>query len=246
MKSTPLARVALALSTLWPTPLAAQTETTLSDLVRPSLVAEQAGRPQAPPARRPAAAAKTPAVTFRPFFLVAGEQFAASKTFDAVFGMASVRPFFGGGVQVTWRRGFFVEVGVSRFSSTGQRVFVSDGRTFPLGIPLLVSVTPVDITGGYRFPVSKSLIPYVAAGLLRDAYAETSNFNETSDDLNTAGTGFVVRGGVEFRVHRLVGVGVDAHYAQVTGVLGTAGASKAFGENDLGGIGVRVRLLFGR
>jgi hypothetical protein len=55
-----------------------------------------------------------------------------------------------------------------------------------------------------------------------------------------------VLGGVEFRAHRWVGVSVDVHYTQVRGILGSAGISKEFGEDNLGGTAVRVKVLVGR
>ena len=93
---------------------------------------------------------------------------------------------------------------------------------------------------------SKVIVPYVAAGVGRYAYSETSSSNETGEDVAESHAGFVVEAGAEFRVHRRVGVGVDAQYTRVTGILGAAGLSQAFGENDLGGTSVRVKILVGR
>src|SRR5581483_2285762 len=64
----------------------------------------------------------------RPFLLITGEHLAATRTFDATFGERALRPFWGGGVQIGLRRGLFAEVAVSRFSDSGQRVFVSAGE----------------------------------------------------------------------------------------------------------------------
>ena len=119
-------------------------------------------------------------------------------------------------------------------------------RSFPLGIPLTATVTPFEVTGGYRYRLSKVIIPYVAIGVGRYGYSEDSSFNDTGEDVSESHAGFVVLGGVEFRVHRWVGVGVDAEYTHVTGILGAAGISQAFGEHDLGGTSVRVKILVGR
>lgn len=188
----------------------------------------------------------TPAVSFRPFFLAAGEQFAASKTFDAVFGPRSMQPFFGGGVQVALKQGVFVELAVSRFKQTGERAVVVDGQVYRLGIPLTATITPIEITGGYRFTLSRVIRPYAAAGVGRYRYAETSTFNEAGEDVDASQIGFVVMGGAEVRLHRWVGVAVDAQYTRVSGILGDAGISKEFGEKDLGGTAVRVKVLVGR
>jgi hypothetical protein len=202
--------------------------------------------PLAGQTRRPVASAKEPPFSLHPFFLASGEQFAAGKTFDAAFGTESVRRFWGGGVQIGLPRNLFVEIAVSRFSATGERAFVAGGQVVPLGIPLTAPVTPFEVTGGYRYRLSKVIIPYVAVGVGRYAYSEDSSFNDTGEDVSESHAGFVVLGGIEFRVHRWVGVGADAEYTHVTGILGAAGISQAFGEHDLGGASVRVKILVGR
>ena len=202
--------------------------------------------PLAGQTRRPAPSAKEPPFFLHPFFLASGEQFAASKTFDAAFGTESLRPFWGGGVQIGLRRNLFVEIAVSHFSATGERAFVAGGQAFPLGIPLTATITPFEVTGGYRYRLSKVIVPYVGVGVGSYAYSERSSFNDTGEDVSESHAGFIVLGGIEFRVHRWVGVGVDAEYTHVTGILGDAGISQAFGEHDLGGTSVRVKILVGR
>jgi outer membrane protein W len=149
-------------------------------------------------------------------------------------------------VRIGVPHNLFVEIAVSRFSATGQRAFVAGGQAFPLGIPLTATITPFEVTGGYRYRLSKVIVPYVAAGVGRYAYSESSGFNDTGEDVGESHAGFVLFGGAEFRVHRWVGVGVDVEYTHVTGILGAAGVSQAFGEQDLGGTSVRVKILVGR
>jgi hypothetical protein len=186
-----------------------------------------------------------PAVSFRPFFLATTEQLAAKKTFDAVFGQ-SRQPFWGGGVQVALQSGIYVEIGASRFKKTGQRAFAFNGQTFPLGIPLTATITPFEVTGGYRFRLSPGVIPYAGVGISRYAYVETSDFSDAAENVDTAQWGYLIVGGAEFRVHRWVGVGVDAQYTRVTGILGSGGISREFGENNLGGTALRVKVMVGR
>ena len=210
------------------------------------LLVVMCGGPLAAQSRPTANPASQPAVSWRPFFLASGQQFAAAKTFDAVFGARSIRPFWGGGLRVDLQRGVFVEVAVSRFSETGQRAFVNDGQVFPLGIPLKTTITPFEVTGGYRYALSRTIVPYVGVGVARYAYSETSAFNDAGEDVADSHAGFLVVGGAEFRVHRWVGVAVDAQYTHVPGILGAAGVSQAFGEKDLGGTAIRVKILVGR
>jgi opacity protein-like surface antigen len=193
----------------------------------------------------PAAAQDPPPLSIRPFVVGTVQSFAAKETFKAAFDTAAA-PFFGGGVQVVlWDR-FVAEVGASRFRKTGQRAFLSGGQTFKLGIPLTATITPVEVTGGYRFPMWQHARPYVAAGIGSFGYKETASFADAGDDVDVRKTGFVANGGFEFRVHRWVGVSVDAQYSHVTGILGTAGISQQAGEKDLGGVAARFKLIVGR
>ena len=188
---------------------------------------------------------EVPSVSFRPFFLFSAERPAAKQTFEAVFG-DSLQQFWGGGVQAAFRSGLYVEVAASRFEKTGQRVFVSNGQVFPLGIPLTARITPLEFSGGYRFAVSPRIIPYGGAGVARYAYTERSDFADPGEDVDTTHSGYLVLGGVELRVHRGIGASVDVQYTRVRGILGSGGVSKEFGENNLGGTAVRVKVLVGR
>jgi outer membrane protein W len=197
-------------------------------------------------AAAPAAAQTAPIVSVRPFVMATAQSFAASDTFDASFGK-TVLPFFGAGIQVVVNDGFFVELGVSRFRQTGERAFLSNGTPFKLGIPLTATITPLEITGGYRFkPRDPRVRPYVAAGFGTYAYQETSSFAEAGEDVDTTHSGFVMNAGAEFRVHRWVGLAVDVQYSHVPGILGTGGLSQQAGENDLGGVAARMKLVVGR
>lgn len=193
----------------------------------------------------PLAAQDAPAVSIRPFALATEQSFAAKQTFEAVFDTRTA-PFFGGGVQVVVFDRFVAEIGASRFRKTGQRAFVSGGNTFKLGIPLTATITPLEITGGYRFTVTPRVRPYVAAGYGRYAYKETSDFADPGENIDTHHSGFVANGGVEFRVHRWVGAAADVQYSRVRGILGTAGISQQTGEKDLGGVAARFKLIVGR
>ncbi len=195
----------------------------------------------------PVLAQDPPPLSIRPFAMATGQSFAATQTFNATFGKTFF-PFFGGGVQVVVHDTFFVEISASRFRQTGQRAYLNLGKVFQLGIPLTATVTPVEVTGGYRFRFKKfpAVRPYVAAGFGSYGYTETSSFAEPGDDVSTRHAGFVVNGGAEFRVHRWVGIAGDVQYSHVSGILGTAGVSQQAGESDLGGIAARVKVVVGR
>lgn len=196
----------------------------------------------APPAR-----AQSRAIGVRAFALAADERFAADTTFKSVVGSAT-QPLWGGGVDVVVHRRFFVDFTVSRMSKSGQRVFLNNGEVFSLGIPLRMSLTPIELAGGYRLPIGRSprVIPYGAAGVGLYEYSETSDFASAGDDVRTSHAGFLARAGVEFRVTRWLGVSGDAQYTHVPGIFGRGGVSLDANEHDLGGLAGRLRVLVGR
>jgi hypothetical protein len=198
------------------------------------------------PAPRPAAE-PAPALSIRPFVMGTELSFAAIDTFDATFGK-TYGPFFGGGVQVVIHDSFFVEASASRFRQTGERAYLSGGQAFKLGIPLTATITPFELTGGYRLRLKQvpKVRPYLAAGLGSYSYQETSQFSEAGEDVDARHVGLVVNGGAEFRLQRWVGLAVDVQYTHVPGILGTGGVSQQAGEKDLGGVAARFKLVVGR
>jgi hypothetical protein len=197
-------------------------------------------QPRQPPMTKPAA----PTFSIRAFGLLTEQAFAAPTTFDAIFG-SSNGPFFGGGAQVVHRDGWFGEFSVSRFKKDGERAFRSGGQSFQLGIPLTATITPVEVTGGYRFTLRRhrNIVPYVGAGIGSYGYRETSGF---SDDVDTRHVGYLATGGLEVRVHRWVALAVDGQFTHVPGILGNGGISEDVNEKDLGGTAVRFKFIIGR
>jgi len=188
-----------------------------------------------------------PSVSLRPFVMGTEQAFAAVNTFEAVFGQ-SRQPFFGGGLQVVFGGRYYVDATASRFKKTGERAFRNGGKNFGLGLPLTAEITPFEITGGYRFPLRgvHALVPYAGAGYGTYAYKETSPSSDPDENVNVRHGGFIAAGGLEFRVQRWIGVGIDAQYTHIPGVLGSGGISKDAGEKDLGGLAARFRLIVGR
>ena len=190
--------------------------------------------------------AQSPDIKVRPFALVAEERLAAQTTFNATLGSAA-KAFAGGGVDVVVHRRYFVDFTVSRMSTTGQRAFVSGGTAFPLGIPLRVSLTPIEVTAGYRFaPRWTRVVPYAGAGVGSYAYTESADFAAAGDDVSVRHAGAVLTAGAEVRVARWMAVAVDVHYTRIPGVLGQGGVSKEVGEDNLGGLAGRVRVILGK
>src|SRR5688572_19459314 len=90
--------------------------------------------------------------------------FTAQKSFEAVLGTKS-GPVFGGGVEAVLPQRVFINVHASRFQKTGERVFIFDGQQFDLGILTRVRVTPIELTGGYRFDFGWRVVPYAGGAL---------------------------------------------------------------------------------
>jgi opacity protein-like surface antigen len=177
--------------------------------------------------------------------LVTVQGFSAKDTFNGIFGSA-VGPFWGGGAQIVLRSGIYAEVNVSRFRKDGDRAFLANGDVARLGFPLTATITPVEVTGGYRVRLRRhaSLIPYVGAGVGSYGYRETSDSSD--EDVSTRHVGYLAVGGVEYRVHSWIGIAADLQYTHIPGILGSGGISEQAGENDLGGTAARFRIVVGR
>ena len=202
-----------------------------------------------------------PAVTVRGFVDVNQQWFAANDTFENVFGETSA-PFWGLGAQVVgWEGRLYGEFGLSRIARenrelVGERVFVSSGTVYKLGIPLRSSIKPWKVVGGYRFQVAPRLVPYAGAGVTSYAYTEESDFALPAENLDVNRRGFVIQTGVEVRAHRWVGFAVGLERTRVTGILGEGGLSRLYTsgdleggddtESDLGGWAVQFRFIIGR
>jgi len=214
----------------------------LSAVLALSAVASAASAQVRPPVT-PSSPSDAPALSLRPFFVYAGERFAAQDTFEAVFG----RPFqslYGGGLQLAFRSGFYVDVTATQFKKIGQRAFFFEGQGFPLGIPLTAKLTSFELSSGIRFWASPRFLPYVGAGVGTHRYLETSDFDD--GDFTARHVGYLVVGGAEFRLGRWFAVSGDVQYTRVPGILGEGGVSRETGESDFGGTAGRFRLIIGR
>jgi hypothetical protein len=177
----------------------------------------------------------------------------AHKSFDAVLDTRSGLDV-GAGAQVAWQsgrlRGLFVEVDASRFEEIGQRVFIDDGEVFPLGIPLTIGLTPIEVSAGYRLNtvrrtrggvVASRLASFLGGGVGSIGYREVDDESTITDRF----TAYHVMGGADVTVWRLLQIGAEARYRWVPDGLGIGGASDAFNETDLGGTTIRVRIGVG-
>ena len=168
----------------------------------------------------------------------------AKQSFEAVLGTSQLKAF-GGGVEVAdiWKH-VFVRVAVTRARKTGSRGFVSGSQFFSNGIPLTMTMTPVEAGGGWRFVSKKGsrLTPYAGLSFLSVGYTETSTFADAADNTSERFTGQAVFGGVEIGVAKGLTVTAEAQHRRVPNALGAGGVSKDFAETDLGGVTVRITI----
>jgi len=204
---------------------------------------------QTRPPSRPVGPPPPPPPTFavRVFADAGVDRFAASRSFNAILGKDS-GPIYGGGGEVVLQGRWFARVNLWRFEGVGERALRLDNQTFRLGIPLTVTILPIEVTGGYRIPLGRrrSFIPYIGGGVGSHSYKETSSFATGEENVSERFTGYQILGGVEYRIHRIAGIAGELEYVTVPDAIGAGGLSAEFNEKDLGGVVLRVRVLFGR
>jgi hypothetical protein len=166
------------------------------------------------------------------------------ETFDAVFGTHTVSAP-GGGVEATrlWK-GVFVRAGASRGSLDGQRVFVVNGDVIPLGIDLSAAMTTFEFGGGWRFVPrgNDRVVPYVGAAVVSLKYTETSEFADSGEDTDETFTGVGLFGGVDIRLTSRLFAGAEAQFRSIDSTPAAGSAADQFGEKNLGGTVLRVRV----
>jgi len=191
--------------------------------------------------------AQTSEFMLRGFADVGSTTFAAEESFQAVLGSAR-GAVVGGGVEAVLPLRVFVSLRASRFRRTGERVFLLGRERFGLGIPTTVTVTPVELTGGYRFPGAGRLVPYAGGGVGWHGYRETSRFADGPENVHERFVGYQLLGGADIRITRWIGTAVEAQWTTVPDALGADPNSVAreLAESDLGGATVRVKLVIGR
>lgn len=193
------------------------------------------------------AEAQTREFMLRGFADVGSTTFTASESFAAVLGSTG-GAVFGGGVEAVLPQRVFVGVRASRFRRTGERIFLLGRERFGLGIPTTVTVTPVEFTGGYRFEYGWRVVPYAGIGAGLHLYTERSEFADGAENTEDRFAGYHVLAGAEIRITRWLGAAAEAQWATVPDALGSDpnSVARAFGESNLGGATIRLKLVVGR
>jgi hypothetical protein len=171
---------------------------------------------------------------------------AAAESFGAVVGSRDLTGFGAGAEVLRLWSGLFARVGVSRIRADGNRVVVFGDESVSVGVATTVRMTPLELAGGWRFGGRRRVVPYGGAGLVRLTYEETTDFDQPNEDTSETFLGSLLFGGLDVQVAGPLGFGAEVQHRRLANALGTAGASAAFGENDLGGLTIRVWIGIGR
>jgi hypothetical protein len=190
-------------------------------------------------------AAASAQVTVRGFADAGFMAFSATDSFKAILGKSS-GPLYGGGIEFGDRQ-FFLSLGARRFSREGHRVFVFENQVFTLNVNDKVTVTPVDLTFGYRFR-SHGLVPFAGGGVSWSRFMEASDHATSDENVKHTYHGGHIMGGAEVPLQRWLAAAVDAQWSAVPDDFDEAATSvaKLYDEHDLGGFTVRARIIFGR
>jgi len=171
--------------------------------------------------------------------------YVAKKSLEAVVGTASQSTYGIAGEIGLWK-GLFVGGAISRGESlTGERVFISGGTTYKLGIPVTIDFKPIDAYVGWRLAAGR-VNPFVAVGMSKVRYEERADFAATGDDTSESASGLLLHAGVDVTVWRWIQIGGEVRHRRVNGVLGAGGVSAEFGEDGIGGFTLAGRLTIGR
>ena len=181
--------------------------------------------------------------------------FTATQSFKAILGTPA-GAVFGGGIDVGLTRNVFVSLAASRFRRTGERVFVFQNQVFKLNVPDTITVTPLQLSAGYRFLGPRPtrfarpsrFTPYAGGGVGWYRFSETTEHSTSADDEKTTHAGLHVLAGVETPIRRWMPAAVDGQWAKVPNAFGDSASSvaKLYDEHDLGGFTLSVRIIVGQ
>lgn len=208
------------------------------------VLAQAKPRPRTPPPPPP----RSRAIEINGYAMVGRINFTAADSFDVILGEPA-GAIVGGGARVGLPLGgLFVDVGAWRFRGNGERVFIFEGQEFPLGVPLEVTITPLELSAGWQFRFRRlpRLRPYLAGGYTSYGYQETSQFATDAENVDERFPGYHLGGGIEYRIARWLGLGGEFTWTTVPDAIGESGVSAAFDETDLGGTTFRFKITLGR
>jgi Outer membrane protein beta-barrel domain len=169
----------------------------------------------------------------------------AGNSAKAVFDGESGGPTFGFAGEFGLGESFFIRAGARYFQRDGERVFVASpvSPAFRLGHPLSVRIIPAYGLIGFKFLPGGSLRPYVGVGGGATSYNEESDVaGEIFESTATKAAGHAV-GGLDYG-RGTIRFGAEVMYSIVPNAIGFGGVSQIYGEDDIGGLSVLLRISF--
>lgn len=173
-----------------------------------------------------------------------GMLFSASDSFETILGRP-VNSMYGAGAQVVLPSGIFVQGSIDRFRHTGTRALVTGSQVFTVAVPNRVTLTPMQLTVGYRTYNLPKVATYAGGGVGWHKFQEDSPSSPGSASFSQRKMGYHVLAGVEMPLLRFIWIAGEAQWATVPKALGETGVSAVFDEHDLGGTTFRVKFLLG-
>ena len=172
-----------------------------------------------------------------------GQAVKAKQSFEAVTG-STMMTGIGVGLEVQniWK-GVFLRGAISKLSKSGETVFVDEGVVYPLGVPIDITMTPIEVAAGWRFKALGRVVPYAGLGPMFLKHREEAEGDNSSESVNETFGGIALFAGIEVPVASIVSAGAELGLRKVT-VDSPGGTMRAFGENDLGGLTFRVMISF--
>jgi Outer membrane protein beta-barrel domain len=197
-----------------------------------SIAALQSAQNKPPPAH----------LMLRGFGEAGGVSFLARNSFEAILD-SRLGPTYGGGGQVTLPNGIFVQAQVDRFRKTGTRAIVSGTQVFRLvGVPDTVTVTPLQLTVGYRQASGTKLAGYAGGGAGSITLKESSQAGTT----NSTHAAYHAMVGLEYRLIPGVWAAGEVQVRSAPKALGSPGIGALFDEQNLGGTTFVFKVFVGR
>jgi hypothetical protein len=168
--------------------------------------------------------------------------FTAKNSTETILGSATAL-FLGGGAQAVWPNGAFLLGSFEQMQKTGTRVLVSGSQVYTLPLADQVTLTPISVTVGYREYKNRLLAPYVGVGAGWYRLRETTPGQDAFTKAHVSGH-FLA--GVEKPLQSWLSVAGEFQWTSAPKILGESGLSAAQGEDDLGGVSLRVKIIVGR
>ena len=151
---------------------------------------------------------------------------------------------FGAGLRVELPKGIYVEGVLDYFGKEGYRVYVSGTKVVRTDIDTSISIVPLTFTGGYRFKLKPSVIPYIGGGFGRYYYRQKDIATELRGESSFKGfSGYHLLGGIEFRGDKPLSFAGELRWNSVPQAIGEGGVSKYYGEDNIGGISFSLKVF---